>query len=118
MNRNPNPGALRHKITIQYNAALDQTDANGCPIEEWRELITTQAERVGLPLKGRLFYEDAVAQTEGFVQFTIRYYPGVKAGMKIIHGQETFEIKIPPSDLDGRRRFLQILARQVVQNGG
>jgi SPP1 family predicted phage head-tail adaptor len=113
-----NPGKLRHKITIQYNAAAGQTDANGIPLEDWQELITTKANRTGLPLKGRLFYEASAVQAEGFVQFTIRYYPGVTAGMKLIHGADTFEIKTPPSDLDGRRLFLQILARQVLQNGG
>jgi len=111
-----NPGLLRHKITIQYNAAMDQTDANGTPLETWQELMTLYAEKSGLA--GRLFYQAAAAQTETDVLFTTRYRIGIKAGMRLVHLTDTYEIKVPPVDLDGRRCWLEIHTRQVLENGG
>jgi len=111
-----NPGDLRHKIIIQYNAALDQTDDNGNPLEDWQTLITTYAKRTGL--KGKLFYQAAAAQAETDILFTVRYRDGIKAGMNVIHGTDSFEVKVPPIDPTGRRRWLEIHTRQVLQNGG
>ena len=111
-----NPGDLRHKITIQYNAASGQTDTNGCPVDDWQPLVSAYAKRSGVP--GRLFYQAAAYQMENDVIFTIRYRSDIRAGMRVIEGSETFEIKVPPVDLDGRRRFLEIRVRQVLQNGG
>jgi SPP1 family predicted phage head-tail adaptor len=109
-------GDLIHKITIQYNAAEGQTNDNGCPLEDWQPFITLYAKRSGL--KGRLFYQAAAVQAENEVIFTIRYCEGIKAGMRIVEGTETFEVKIPPVDADGRRMWLEIHTRQVLQNGG
>jgi len=96
-----NPGDLRHKIIIQYNAALDQTDDNGNPLEDWQTLMTPYAKRTGL--KGKLFYQAAAAQAETDILFTIRYRDGIKAGMRLIHGIETFEVKVPPVDPTGTK---------------
>jgi len=110
------PGDLRHKITILYNAAAGQTDANGVPVEHWQPLVTAYAKREGVT--GRLFYQAAAFQMENDVVFIIRFRNGIKAGMRIVEDSETFEIKMPPVDLDGRRRWLEIRVRQVLQNGG
>jgi len=111
-----NSGDLRHKIMIQYNAALDQTDDNGNPLEDWQTLMTPYAKRTGL--KGKLFYQAAAAQAETDILFTIRYREGIKAGMRLIHGADSFEVKVPPVDTTGRRRWLEIHTREVLQNGG
>ena len=113
---NINVGELIHKILIQYNASADQTDDNGSPLEDWQSLMTVYAKKSGL--KGRLFYQAAAVQAESDVMFTIRYSDGIKAGMRLIEGTETFEVKVPPIDLDGRRMWLEIHTRQVLQNGG
>lgn len=110
-----NPGVLRHKITIRYNASTGQTNDNGGPLEDWQTLVTVHAKRSGL--KGRLFYQAAAVQAESDVMFIIRYRSDVKAGMKLIHGAESFELKIPPVDVDGRRKYLELHTRQVLQNG-
>jgi len=111
-----NVGELIHKIQIQYNATADQTDDNGSPLEDWQTLMTAYAKRSGL--KGRLFYQAAAVQAESDVLFTIRYSEGIKAGMRLVEGTETFEVKVPPIDLDGRRMWLEIHTWQVLQNGG
>jgi len=111
-----NSGDLRHKISIQCNAALDQTDDNGNPLEDWQTLMTTYAKRTGL--KGKLFYQAAAAQAETDILFTVRYRNGIKAGMRLIHVTDSFEIKVPPVDPTGRRRWLELHTRQVLPNGG
>ena len=111
-----NPGLLRHKITIQYNAAVDQTDTNGTPLETWQELMTLHADKNAHA--GRLFYQAAAAQNETDAIFTIRYRDGIKAGMRLIHLTDTYEIKVPPVDPDGCRCWLEIHTRQVLENGG
>jgi len=109
-------GDLRHKIKILSNAAIDETNDNGCPVENWQPFIIVWAKKDGL--KGRLFYQAAAAEAESDVLFTIRYHEGIKAGMKVVHDTETFEIRIPPVDPDGSRRWLEIHTRQVLPNGG
>lgn len=110
------PGDLRYKITILYNAAAGQISPNGSPVDDWQPLVTAYAKREGVT--GRLFYQAAAYQMENDITFTIRFRSGIKAGMRVIEGSDTFEIKVPPADLDGRRSWLEIRTRQVLQNGG
>ncbi|HWQ89520.1 MAG TPA: phage head closure protein [Desulfitobacteriaceae bacterium] len=110
-----NIGELRHLITIKYNATLGMTNSDGFPVETWVTLTTAWAKRSGL--KGRLFYQAAAAQAETDVIFTTRFKEGIKAGMRIHEGQEIYEIKMPPIDPDGSRKWLEIHTRQVLQNG-
>ncbi len=109
-----NVGEMTHKIIIQNNVATGQNDS-GFPLEDWQPLVTVYAKRTGL--KGRLFYQAAAAQAESDVMFTIRYRQDIKALMRLIDGTETFEINLPPVDPDGRRMWLEIHTRQVLQNG-
>ncbi|MDQ7095946.1 phage head closure protein [Desulfosporosinus sp. PR] len=111
-------GELRHCITIQYNAALGQTDENSFSAEDWRPLCSKSLYAKKDGLKGRLFYQAAAAQAEDDIMFTIRYLEGIKAGMRVIEGSETFEVKVSPIDVDGLRQWLEVHTRQVLQNGG
>lgn len=112
-----NIGDMRHKITITSNEAAEgQTDSNGFPVENWKTVLTTYAKRTGL--KGHLFYQAAAARAETDIMYTIRYQDGIEAGMRVVDLSEIYEIKVPPIDPDGRRLWLEIHTRQVLQNGG
>jgi SPP1 family predicted phage head-tail adaptor len=109
-------GDLRHRIIINYNAQTDRVDSNGVPFPDWQTLATVWAQREGV--SGRLFYLAAAIQSEQDITYTIRYRTGIKVMMRIIDGTDTMEIKLPPIDVDGRRKFLEIHARAVLQDGG
>ena len=113
-----NPGDLRQKIIINYNAQPDRTNESGLPYPDWKPLTSASIHAKRTGLTGRLFYQAAAAQSEADVLFTIRYRNDVKAGMQIIDGTEVFEITVPPIDPEGRRAWLEIHSRQVLQNGG
>lgn len=109
-----NPGELRHRITILYNAQPDRTDDNGNSWPDWQPLTDKPiwAKRTGL--KGRMFFQAAAAQAEDDMLFTIRYRSDVKAKMQIVEGSETFDIYLPPIDADGRKCWLDIHAKAVL----
>jgi SPP1 family predicted phage head-tail adaptor len=109
-------GDLRHKITFQYDAQPDRVNGNGVPWPDWQPLVTLMAKKEGI--RGYLFYQAAVTETESDITYTIRYREDIKATMQIIDGTNTYTVKVPPIDTDGRRKWLEIHARAVLQSGG
>ena len=106
-------GDLRNRITIQQLTAA--TNANGFPVEAWTDLKTVWAAKRGL--QGREYFAAAEVQAESDVIYTIRYRTCITAGMRIIDGEKTMNIKAPLVDLDGRKRYLEIHASEVVPSG-
>lgn len=107
---------LQHKIVINYNIAKGQTDDNGESVYNWQPLYTLWAAKKGL--KGRIFYTAAATQSENDVIFIIHYKKGIEPLMQIICDGATYEIKASPVDVYDNRRWLEIHARVVLQNGG
>jgi len=117
---------LNRIITIQNNAAEGTTDANGNPAFNWINLCTVYAQKLGL--KGRLFYDAAAAQEEDDVMFTIYFRYGIRSTMRLIDttdingvataNAQTYELKVPPTDPDGTRKYLELHCREVFENGG
>jgi SPP1 family predicted phage head-tail adaptor len=105
-----NAGDLRNKIIIQH----DTSDGISAPV--WATFDTVWANKRGLV--GRVFYQAAAVQSESDVIYTIRFKAGITAGMQILDGTNTFRIKAPPVDSDGRKIWLEIHAEEVLTNGG
>jgi SPP1 family predicted phage head-tail adaptor len=112
-----NPGDLNRKITIikDLNRGQNNTDDNGAPIENWQPVMNPWANKKGL--SGRVFYAAEAVNAETDIIFTIRYRKGITTDMRIVDDEgNTYEIKVPPLDKDGTKRFLTITA-SIIQAG-
>ena len=106
LNSAVNPGTLRHRILILQKDATT-TDTDGYPTKTWEPLFSAWAKVE--PLAGREYFQAAAAQAQHQVRFTIRYRRGITADMRLRWDSQDYEIKGPPIDLGGRRKWLQIM---------
>jgi SPP1 family predicted phage head-tail adaptor len=102
-------GNLRHNIVIQYDAS------DGTSLPDLKILFSLRAAKRGL--RSRLYYEAAATQSENDVIFTIRYRSGITPAMQIVDGENIYKISADPVDPTDQRRWLEIHARRVSQNG-
>lgn len=104
---------LRDKITIQHITGMT-TNANGFEVPAWGTYTTVWANKRGL--RGREYYQAAAMQSESEVVFEIRYRTDITSDMRIV-SDKTYDIK-SVSDTEGRKKWLEIHAKEVDQNGG
>lgn len=104
-----NPAELNTRITIQEYKSV--SDDDGFESKEWVEFKKLWSKKTGL--SGRVFYAAAAVQSESDVVFKIRYTKGITSSMRIVEGENTYEIKADPVDRDGKRKELYITASKV-----
>lgn len=102
-------GELRHKIEIQSETGVKDPDS-GEIIPGWTTFARVWAEVADL--SGREFWDSQQVQSEVSTRVRIRYLDGVKPTMRVIHGSRTLQIEAV-IDPDGRRRELQLMAREI-----
>lgn len=103
-------GNLRHRIEIQH--LVHGENEYGDPVAEWQTFANVWAEV--LDLKGREFWQAAQVQSEVTTRVRIRYLPGIKPSMRVVHDGRHLEITTV-LDPDGRRRELQLLCKGIVE---
>lgn len=107
---------LNRLIIIQHNANADSDSTD--PTPNWQMLCTAYASKK--PLTGQLLFTAATANMQDDVLFTIHYRDPdtLKGAQQIVDGTRIYTITIPPTDPYGDRAWLQIHAKEVLQNGG
>ena len=84
-----------------------------------KEITDFSVAGLVVPMSGREYEESQKIRAETTYKISTRYFPGITADMRILHGGREFEI-VSILDLDGRREELQIIAietdRKTVQN--
>jgi len=103
-----NPGKLRHRVAILQKQTT--IDPDGYPIETWEPLYSAWAKVE--PISGREYYQAAAVQAQHQVRFTMRYRKDITPAMRLRWDGEDYEIKAV-IDLEGRRRWLQIMVEAV-----
>lgn len=106
-------GSLRHKITIQENAALN--DAAGSQKPVWVDVCTVQAAIK--PLSGRELIVSQAENSEISVRIVIRYRAGITASMRIVYCNTIYAIVAPPINTDMRNTELQIMCAAGLNKG-
>lgn len=98
------PGTLRHRITIQSQAEVQ--DANGDMTLTWSDFAASvPASWLAGPGREYMAAESIRAEVTG--RFELRYLPGVTAAMRVLWGGNTYNIKGPPAvDPTGRRSMV------------
>ncbi|MCR3758158.1 phage head closure protein [Clostridium felsineum] len=107
-----NPEELNTRITIEEYKNVPDDD--GFESKEWVEFKKLWAKKTGL--SGRVFYAAAAVQSESDVVFKIRYTKEITASMRIVEGENIYDIKADPVDRDGKRKELYITASKVRAN--
>lgn len=101
--------ALRHHVEIgRYVVGKDQW---GDPIApHWESVCEAWAAVEGLT--GRLYFEAQQTAERSDHRITIRWRRGIESGMIVRHDGRELEIQAA-LDKDGRRRWLELLCREV-----
>ena len=94
-------GALRHRVAIdRLNTAQDET--TGEMVASWVEVAASVPASIK-PISGREFIQAAKVDSRVTARITIRYRPGMKATMRVRHGETIYTIiAILPDPLSGK----------------
>lgn len=106
------PARLDKRVTLQFSTPTQ--DLLGGVVAAWSELATVWASM--LPLPASRFFQAEGKHMEQMFRFRIRHRSDVQAFMRLIHGDDVFEI-LGAEEL-GRRHFLELTCRAVDQTTG
>ena len=106
------PGRLDRRITVQYSIPV--RDTSGGQSLDWFDAATVWAS-LSFLRGNRLFAADKKS-FEALVTYRIRHRGDVESGMRLIHGDDVFEI-VSVEQL-GRRHFLDLTCRAINQTLG
>lgn len=108
-----NPGELNQRITIEEFVTTH--DDGGGYSQEWTAFAAVWASVKGITGSERY----AAYQIEAVIdhEVKIRYSTGIKAAMRIKHGERILNIKAI-FDPEGKRRVLILLCEEEQANGG
>lgn len=107
---NNNPGRLDRRVILQYKEAT--RDVMGGEVITWTNAVTVWAAKVTLG-GGRMFAADG-KNFDSSLQYRIRHRTDVKAGWRLVHADDTFEITfVDPGE--ARNRYLTLSLRGVNQ---
>ncbi len=100
-------GRMRYRITIQFPCGT--VDDYGNAIEDWQDLTTVWADIV--PINGREYLTASQATSETQYKIYIRYIPNINAKMRVIHGEQVYEILAVLGDR--RSGMLTLMVKEV-----
>ena len=105
------PGDLRERIMIKQITTT--SDSAGGFTDSGSSALATVWAAVE-PLSGRELLAAMQAQSEITVRVRMRYRSDITSAMQILHGAKVYEIVSPPIDVDGRRRELELMCKEIV----
>lgn len=105
-------GQLRHHVTIQRRSTGE--DALGQPLLTWSDVATVHANV--RQLSGRELMTAGAERAENTARVTMRYRADLVEKMRLLYGAIVYDIT-SVSDLDGRRRELEVMCKTGVSNG-
>ncbi len=107
-----NPGRLDRRVTLQ--SATTARNTVGDAVATWTNLATVWASK--LPTSGgRMFAADA-KHYEAALKYRIRHRTDTDAGMRLVHGDDTYEITAVSEQ--GRKHYLDLELRAIDQTTG
>lgn len=101
-------GVLDQRVRIQKPSLL--TDQIGQPIDAWVTLGECWAQVS--PLQGREFIAAASFQSEVSAKIRMRYRPGITSAMRVIHGQDVYQINAVIHIKSGRD-VLELMVKSI-----
>lgn len=107
------PGRLDRRIVLQ--TASVTRDAMGGEVITWVTTATVWARK--MPVSGGRFYSAESKNYDASLEYTIRHRTDVVTGMRVVHGDDTFEI-VSVNPGEARNRYLTLGVRAVNQSTG
>lgn len=110
-------GILRHRITFQHPAKV-QDPASGEMVDGWIDAPGAIGVPAAIePLSAREFIAAQASQSEVTARITIRYRPGISAAMRILHGDQIYNIHGVLPDPRSGREYLTLPVSTGVNEG-
>lgn len=107
-------GKLRHRVRIEEQVHVSDEET-GAVSTEWRFVAVVWAAIE--PLSAREFVAAATTQSGITARITIRYRPGMRASMRILHGESIYNIAGVLPDLESGREYLTLPCSAGVNDG-
>ena len=101
---------MRHRIEIGHYVEARNEWGDPLPNPVWQTIAAVWAAVEALT--GRLYFEAQQSNIQADHRITIRYCRGIEPGMLVRHDGRELEIQAV-LDRDGRRRWLQLMCREV-----
>jgi SPP1 family predicted phage head-tail adaptor len=109
------PGRLRHRITIQRPVTV-QNATTGQQSTSWTNVAQSIPAAIE-PLSAREFIAANSMQSEITTRIVIRYRPGLKANMRILHGTKIYNVYAWLADPDSGLEYLTAPCSEGVNAG-
>ena len=104
-------GAGKYRQTITIQQLTTSKGSLGGVVKTWLTFATVRAQL--MHKSSREFFAAQKINAETTDLFVVRYLAGVNVKMQVVYGGRTYDIIGAPA-LDGRRRELQILCKEVL----
>ena len=101
---------MRHRIEIGRYVEARNEWGDPLPNPVWQTIAAVWAAVEALT--GRLYFEAQQSNMQADHRITFRYCRGIEPGMLVRHDGRELEIQAV-LDRDGRRRWLQLMCREV-----
>ena len=105
-------GRLRHRVKIQRRSTSE--DELGQQALSWSDVATVWC--CVNQLSGRELMTAGADRAENTARITVRYRPDLVERMRILYGSVVYDIT-SVSDIDGRRRVLEVMVKAGVSDG-
>ena len=103
---------LRHRITLQKQ---ERVLSGGEYTLDWIDFLVDEPAAVE-PLSGKQWVASQATQNSVDTRITIRWRDGIKASMRVIHGSDVYDVKVPLPDTSDRR-WLTLMCTRGVGDG-
>jgi SPP1 family predicted phage head-tail adaptor len=108
-------GRLRHRVHLQeFTSTLDTDGAN---VESWIDSVGRLMPAEIVALSGRELIAAQSIQSRVSSRIRIRYLPGVRAAMRIVHRATIYNIEAVIPDPDSGQRYMTLLCSSGVNEG-
>lgn len=104
---------LIHRVRIDRR--VKGSNSRGEVTYTYQPLVTIWAQ--ANPLRGRDFFAAAQAQSEVTTRFRIRYRTGLDSTMRVVWRGAFYDIVGLPIEVDGARKWLDLMTRTGPQDG-
>jgi SPP1 family predicted phage head-tail adaptor len=104
-----NPGALRHRVTIQSVTRVP--NGSGGYTTTWAPVGEVWAAVE--PLEGRERIQAMQTDADVSHKVTMRYRAGVTAAMRVLHEGRVLDVVAPPIDHEERHQSMVLLCREL-----
>lgn len=105
-----NPGGLSHLIRIEYKSDATRTGI-GEPVVTWATFASIWASVE--PLRGNEAIALRMQGAEISTRIRARYIPGVKSSMRVVHGDDIYNIVEAYSPREAKRELEMLCSRDA-----